>query len=181
MWRGLWRHAELLAGTAGEAYMEARGIPGFAIRKRVRFHPQFYGHPSVLFPILDRNGKMVGCQGRSIEGKYISAGGGSQAGVFGTLREPLIICESPIDALTLEVCGYRSIAVFGTVLPVWLQWSGLVYLASDADEKGDGAAEHWQVTFPSAVRLRPERKDWNDWYLSEPFDLAHFLREMIRR
>jgi DNA primase len=167
-----------LAGTVGEAYLEGRGIPvALANRARVRFAPDWFGRPAVLFPVRDQDGQLVGAQGRYVDGrnnpKVRSAGLVGQ-GVFATPGalggEPLLITEAPLDALTLAAAGFPALALIGTAWPEWLPRHGAfrrVVLATDADAAGDRAAGRLAaVLLPlgaRVARLRPWRgKDWNE-------------------
>jgi DNA primase len=86
----------------------------------------------------------------------------------------IAIVEAPIDALSLAVMGLSAVACFGTNLPDCIYAEILrvkavkVWLASDADEPGDKAANSWQKLLAEknipSLRLRPRGgfKDWNE-------------------
>lgn len=166
-----------LAGTPGAAYVESRGIPlAVAEAAGVLWSRDFYGRPAVLFPIVDRQGQIV-----AVNWRYLDAGtpktrsiGPKSLGVFCTpgalAASPIVICEAPLDALSLHACGVPAVALVGTTGPDWLRIvCGLrrVALALDADEAGALAAEKLGAVFGSfgskLERWRPEgAKDWNE-------------------
>jgi hypothetical protein len=134
--------------------------------------------PRVLFPSRTLGGAIVGCQGRLIIAEHptpkVITGGGSILGVFASslqayLQDPLILCEAPIDALSLEAAGYPALALFGTRLPPAissLTWYRDVLVATDNDSAGEAAWEEWRsqlLTRRAPQRLRPPTgKDWNE-------------------
>jgi Toprim-like len=175
-WRELWDASLSLEESAGAAYLEGRGIPiDVAAEAGVRFSPTWYGHPSVLFPILNRAGTLMAVSGRFIDDREPKSqcGGPKSLGVFatpGALSAPLVaVCEAPIDALSLWLSGIAAIALNGTSWPGWLPASLAfkpVLLATDADMRGDVAAkqlsEELSPRGARACRLRPRgAKDWN--------------------
>jgi DNA primase len=98
------------------------------------------------------------------------------------------LVEAPIDALSLAMCGFPSLALCGTSGPSWLHLAcGLrrVALAFDADEAGDAAA----IAIGAQIapfgarcqRLRPEGfKDWNEWLMERGTEeLEIFLAERL--
>lgn len=169
-----------LAGSPGERYLVKRGIPlAVAARADVRYSCDFYGRPAVLFPVLDRAGKVVAVQGRYIDGRddpKVRTAGQKRLGVFATVNAvngALAICEAPIDALSLAACGMPAIAVLGTTWPHWLpvvMAFRRVFLATDADRAGDEAAAALTAQLSSlgarCERLRSQRKDWNEDFLA---------------
>lgn len=166
-----------IEGTRGEAYLSGRGIPAdLAHRAGVRFSPHFYGRPAVVFPVRDRAGTLVAADGRYIDdGQPKSRGAGSKsAGVFATPGAwdagTLLLCEGPMDALSLHAAGHPAIALMGACLSNVVAWGCAfrqVAVATDADEAGDRAAREiaaaLEVRGAKALRLRPPNgKDWND-------------------
>ena len=168
-----------LRGTPGEDYLRRRGIAlRVAERAGVRFCAQFGGGEAVVFPFRDRQGRLLAVQGRYLadgQQKVKTYGAVSRA-VFASDKEAwrapvLAVCEAPIDALSLQMCGVPAFAVGGTglrrfLLPV-LGIGRTVLLAFDADGAGDSAAKEWQGALePFACqvkRLRPPvGKDWNE-------------------
>jgi DNA primase len=166
-----------LAGP-GVDYLKDRGIPAdVAERAGVRYMPSFLGRPAVTFPIKDRAGRLIAVCGRYIDGgedlKTKSRGPKSH-GVFAIKRtypdDPLIIVEGPMCALTLASIGYGSVALVGLTWPDWLPAlcrGQRVWIATDADPSGDGAAADLAAALRAQLvdpmRLRPVvGKDWND-------------------
>lgn len=173
----MWDASRPLEGSAGAAYLEGRGIPADAVAEAgVRFSPDWYGRPAVLFPILDRAGALVAVNGRFVDGRgnpKTQSGGPKSLGVFatpGALSAQLVaVCEAPIDALSLWLCGIAAVALNGTSWPEWLPAALAfkpVLLATDADPRGDVAAtqlsEELSARGARPCRLRPRgAKDWN--------------------
>jgi DNA-directed RNA polymerase subunit RPC12/RpoP len=182
-------------GTAGAKYIEKRGIPiELASPANVLFSTDFYGRPAVLFPMHNRDGELVAFNGRFTDGKEskgklkTQSVGKKSFGLFathGALESEIItVCEGVFDALSLHLCGLPAVAIVGTSFPEWLS-SALafqkVFVATDADESGDKAAESLVNVLRSrgarAVRMRPEgAKDWNDVLLNNGADA---LREFV--
>jgi hypothetical protein len=169
--------ASPLLGTRGADYLATRGIaPKLADAARVRFAVDFYGRPAVLFPLHDRSDLLVAVNGRYVDGRSdpkARTAGRKARGVFATRgafdAEQLAICEAPIDALSLSMCGIPAIALCGTSAPEWLAAACAfrrVGLAFDADEAGERAVARLvgNLTLGSrCARLCPPvGKDWND-------------------
>ncbi len=166
-----------LPDTRGAEYLAARGIDaGAAAGAGVRFLADFFGRPAVVFPLADRAGAPVAVNGRYVDGRTdpkARTAGRKALGAFATARawesEPLAICEAPIDALTLAVCGVPAVALCGTSGPAWLAAACAfrrVALALDADAAGDAAATNLTTVLRSlgarVERWRPiGAKDWN--------------------
>ena len=198
-WRRRLHGLKPLADTPGAAYLHGRGIAlEVAQLAGVRFcadwmrSEKWRGAPAVVFPIRDRAGELVAAQGRFIgatTGASALTAGRKSRGVFtapaqigGGVFAPfdakspgVIICEAPIDALSLALCGFPALALVGinreaTTGPAWLRLAcGLksVFPAFDADEAGDLAApalSAYLATYGArCVTLRPEGgKDWNE-------------------
>jgi hypothetical protein len=174
----MWRTSVLLNGTPGVSYLESRGIPSdVAHEAGVRFSFDWYGRPAVLFPMYDRKGEMVAVNGRFVDGRdnpKTQTAGPKSLGLFatpGALSAPLVaICEGPMDALSLWLCGIASVALVGTSGPEWLP-SALAFrsvlIATDADLSGDEAAAKLLPALTSrgarTLRLRPcGGKDWSE-------------------
>ena len=168
---------EPIEGTPGADYLAGRGIDLEAAHD-VRFHASWYGKgPAVVFAIRDKNGDVVAAQGRFLAGNVdpkAQTCGPTRLGVYQTPgalnRHVLVVTEAPIDALSLWACGVPAVALIGTNAPEWLARAGAfrpVFLALDADEAGDRAADKLRPTFEvlgaTVTRLRPPiGKDWND-------------------
>jgi hypothetical protein len=170
--------ASPLVGTPGAEYLGSRGIaPDLASAAAVRYTADFYGRPAVLFPLRDRSGLLVAVNGRYVDGRpnpKARTTGRKAFGLFATPgaldAEQIVICEAPIDALSLTACGVPAIALCGTTGPDWLAAACAfrrVALAFDADEAGDKAAADLAPSlrsFGSTVeRWRPDgAQDWNE-------------------
>lgn len=175
-WRPMFDASVEIEGTPGASYVEGRGIPAdVAHLAGVRFSPRWYGRPAVLFPVLDRKGKLVAANGRFIDGRENpphQTGGSKKLGLFGTpgwlSYAPIAIVEAPLDAISLWLCGVPSVAIVGTLWPDWMP-SALAFkpvlLATDADTGGDDAAANLSAALKAGkhtYRLRPDgEKDWN--------------------
>lgn len=186
-----------LEETRGADYLIGRGISIEVARPSVAgFARSWYGRSAVVFPIQNQAGEIVAAQGRYVDGrdnpKTRTLGPKSQ-GIFvasGALEisPALIIAEAPIDALSLAVAGYPSVAMCGKNGPAWLPkfcYRKNVFLALDADNAGDEAAEKMTSLLQSfganCHRLRPvDSKDWNEFLTSFGRDeLADFLASQI--
>ena len=176
-----------LAGTSGEKYLQSRSIAlDVAHTAGVRFSPSWFGYPAVVFPIRDAQSTLVAAQGRYIsdcKGPKARTTGNKKAGVFVTANfwedikrgAPIVICEAPIDALSIAVCGFPALALCGKDgWPNWLQVKCAfknVALAFDADNAGDVGSEKLSKALSSLgakpFRLRPSGKDWNEMLCSQ--------------
>ena len=175
--RQLLEELKPLQASPGADYLQSRGIPlEAADRAGVRYHPMWYGCPAVVFCLEDENRACVAAQGRYIDGQSnpkTRSAGLISGGVFLTenswVSETIVLCEAPIDALSLAVAGMPALALCGTALrdsiPKRLAFKR-VLLAFDADEAGDNAARNWSAALRFGTtndRLRPEgAKDWNE-------------------
>lgn len=75
--------------------------------------------PCITFPVRDEYGRTLFFCRRSIQGKFYSLPTGVTKPVYGLDMIPkgttsVIICESIINALTLEGWGYNAVALLGT-------------------------------------------------------------------
>jgi hypothetical protein len=185
---GHWQQSVPLAGSAGEAYLARRGIPvAVAQAAGVSYSSDWYGRPAVLFPLRDEAGTQVGAQGRYLDGREPKArtSQGATGAVFVTPGAwdagLLVLCEGPIDALSLAAGGRPAVALLGGRFPAWLPRACAfrrVLLAHDADAVGDAAAEKLAVALPAfgarGERLRPSgAKDWNDLLLAHGAEALH--------
>jgi DNA primase len=83
----------------------------------------------------------------------------------------LLICEAPIDALSLALCGYPALATCGAKnIPPWLPAAckgKRVLIAHDPDEGGEEGAELLRRALKTVgiipERLKPDTGDWNDY------------------
>jgi hypothetical protein len=188
-WRLIWSRAGELEATAGASYLRSRGLSlEVANASGVRFVSHWGGAPALVFPFRDTGGEIVALGGRCIRECRISkpASGPkslgafwayapdacSPSGCFGPLDENMpsvLVCEAPLDALSLAQAGYPSLALGGTHTPDWLVQRlafRRVALAFDADEPGDKAAATLTTRLLSfgahPFRLYPDgAKDWN--------------------
>jgi hypothetical protein len=188
VWRRPLKNLVPLAGTPGEKYLQKRGIALEAAHAAgVRFSPSWFGRPAVVFPVRDAGSTLVAAQGRYIsqgKGPKARTTGDKKAGVFVTAGfwedvkrgAPVVICEAPIDALSIALCGFPALALCGK--DGWPDWLPVkcafksVALAFDADEAGDMGAEKLYRVLGSLgakpFRLRPEGgKDWNEVLCSQ--------------
>lgn len=130
-----------------------------------------------IFPVYNREEKLVALHTRAIDDENFNSSkitkGNKSDGIFATRKDifnakVVAICEAPIDAMALEMCGIPAIAMIGTSAPDWL---GLkfsfkqVLIATDADLAGDKAAFNLQNQLVArgakTYRLRPRTaKDW---------------------
>lgn len=164
-----------LAGTAGQEYLERRGIPlRMAEAAAMRFAPSFKGRPAVIVGLHGLNGELVSLHGRYLnvlrgQDKMLTIGTGNGViDILGGWRaDPLIILEGLFDALSLSVCGFASVATIGR----WASWlpeavaDRTVWLAFDRGRPGEEEfARYASQLARSRVRrmIPPERcKDWN--------------------
>ncbi len=181
-WRRTLKGLQLLDETIGASYLLSRGLAiEVAHEAGSRFSQDFYGHPAVVFPLRDKQGQLVAAQGR-----YLSDGSSPKARTIGDKKlgafttsglweavaggAPLVVCEAPIDALSLASCGFPALALCGKDGPDWLARAcafQTVALAFDADDAGDlGAgklAAQIEMLGAKPFRLRPAGgKDWNE-------------------
>ncbi len=182
-WREYFDKAAPVAGTPGEAYLASRGIPErIASASGVRFLSTLYGRAAVVFP-FQQSGAPVAFQARAIDGKSDAhrAQGPKSDGAFLTApdalqREVIVLCEAPIDALSLAACGVPAVALGGTAAPDWIAKACAfrrVLLAFDSDQNnaGEEAAQKLAPLLQSrgarVARLQPYRapdetkSDWN--------------------
>lgn len=183
-----WEGSVPVVGTAGEAYLEGRGLDGETCASAdVRFCPRWWGRAAVLFPVYSRfpgrAATLVAIQGRYLQpgtGPKMRTGGRKREGVFTSHPDlwervrrgaPLVVCEAPIDALSLAQAGFPALALCGKDgAPAWLSLRCAfepVALAFDADDAGDqGAAKLAPLLAALGAkphRLRPDKsKDWNE-------------------
>ncbi len=165
------------------AYLRGRGIPYHIAHKAGCGFEKYWkagGETArrVVFPVWD-GGRLVAIQGRLIDEKggikAITRGPKSQ-GLFLTQPDALalplvVVCEAPIDALSLAACDVPAVATCGKSWP-----SGLpkalafrrVGIGYDSDGPGEEAAAKLTAALESfgafAFRLLPPSgKDWNEY------------------
>lgn len=209
-WRERLANLESLESTPGAAYLEGRSIPvDVATLAGVRFAPDWFGRAAVVFPVRDWNNALVAAQGRHTTGDGKITCGPKSRGVFfapssldvgadamavfhplDTNSPGVIVCEAPIDALSLATCGFPALALCGvngvhTTGPPWFHLAcgfKRVLLAFDGDRAGDEAADALAAKLgpfgARCERLRPEgAKDWNEVLQTQGCDaLADWLQ-----
>jgi hypothetical protein len=196
-WHNALQNLLPLTDTLGEKYLLSRGINRETSHiAGVRFSPSWFGRPAVIFPIRNAERILVAAQGRYLresKGPKARTVGNKKAGVFVTAGfwddvrrgAPLVICEAPIDALSIAICGFPALALCGK--DGWPDWLPIkcafksVALAFDADDAGDEGAEKLDKVLSSLgakpFRLRPENgKDWNEILMNSS---ATVLREWL--
>ena len=190
-WRDQVRGMKPLDDTPGETYLMGRNIPvAVAGAARVRYVPDFFNRPAIVFPIRDRQDQTVAVQARFIDGAEdrqqtlkTQTVGPKKLGLFSTpdafKHEFVIVAEAPIDALSLAVAGFPAVAFCGkSGYPDWLLKAcayRMVCIAFDADEPGDEAANSLTGVLLehgcSVRRLRPDgAKDWNEFLAVKGLD-----------
>jgi hypothetical protein len=188
VWRQALRNLGPLSGTPAQSYLASRGISlAVAQAAGARFSPSWFGQAAVVFPVRNEGGELVAAQGRYLKAEHVSNGRGPKARTTGDKKAgifvsggfwddvkrgaPIVVCEAPIDALSLAECGYPALALCGK--DGWPSWLPIkcafkqVALAFDADDAGDAGAQKLDGVLSSlgarTFRLRPEGgKDWND-------------------
>lgn len=194
-WREIW-DTSFSAPADGWVvpYLKLRGFESIDQGVDIRWNPSFYKEPSIMFGVRNWTGELIGCQGRRIDpqeghSKVCTAKGG-KSGLFlsspaAILADPFIICESPIDALSLEVMGFPAVSVQGTQLPEWIDYLTYfrrVAVAPDNDEVGQKAAQEWRnkiISRSSNIVVPPFGKDWNESMLADKFGTQEYLRREI--
>jgi len=170
------------------AYLRRRGIdPMLPVLCGVRYHPAWstFRVPAVVFPLRGRNGELVAAEGRYLaidaKGQKVRTEGTKGDGVFMTIepfcQDTIIIVESPINALSLAVCGLPGvIATCGAGnYPAWLAdacHGKQVWIGFDNDATGDGSGEKLAAMLAKsgirARKLKPAAPgmDWNEALLT---------------
>lgn len=190
-WRSFWGDCEPIAYTPGAAYLRDRGIDDeLAIEAGIRYADRFvvedaegsvWGRSErcIVFPFRDRAGQVVAVNIRFIDvpssdqkRKTLTLGPRNSGAVMirdPLKRDPIVVVEGPIDALSLATAGSPALALVGTAGTGWLPEACVlknVAIALDNDERGDGGAERLRgLLAPVGARLarwRPAAKDWND-------------------
>lgn len=164
-----------LAASAGQAYVERRGIPvAVADAAGVRFAADFGGRAAVIIGLYDRDGVLASVHGRYLEtgrrqDKMLTVGpGGGTVNVLGGWQsDPLILVEGLFDALSMAACGYACAATIGRWVP-WIPEACAgreAWFAFDAGRPGEAEVARYaeQMREQSVRRMLPpgRSKDWN--------------------
>ena len=173
-WRRRLNSASGIDGTPGASFITDRQLNiDLAESCGVRFSPDWYGRPALLFPMLNPGGDVVAvaaqyCDNENPKG---SLSGHKSAGVFWTANavyaKCLAVTEGPYDALALFSAGIAATALVGTTWPDWfpaLCSLRRVLLATSASGAGDNCAARLKFKITSnCLRLRPRgAKTWAD-------------------
>lgn len=178
-------------------YMYERKLTDEVIEKYdVGFDPNFIPEgrknpiPCITFPVRDKEGRTLFIYRRSIESKFFSAPDGVEKPVYGLDVIPnscksLCICESIINALTLEGWGYNAVALLGTGTPFQISQLKQLnirdfVLCLDGDEAGHKGTEKLKRKLAKTAMIWkvniPPGKDVNDLD-KETFDKLYLERE----
>jgi hypothetical protein len=170
---GCLARAAPLEGTAGQLYVERRGIPlAVAAAAGVRFDPDFTGRPAVLIGLRDRAGTLTAVHARYLhnlrgQDKMLTVGraGGAISVLEGARQGALVLVEGLFDARSLAACGQAAVATIGRDVP-WLADAAAgreVRIAFDATRPGNEEAARVALLLAGARRLLtpPRCKDWN--------------------
>lgn len=183
-----------LEGSAGQTYVERRGIPvAVAEAAGVRFDKDFGGRPAVVVGLRDNKDRLTSIHGRYLDtirdqNKMLTIGPGN--GVISVLdnwhAEPLILVEGLFDVLSLATCGWSAVAHIGR----WASWlpevtnGREVWLAFDAGRPAEADIARYMARLKNA-RLRrllplPRCKDWNTALLKRgPTALTGWLQQHV--
>ncbi len=190
----LLEHAVPLAGSAGQAYVERRGVPvAVAAAAGVCFDKNFGGRPAVLVALRDNKHRLTSVHGRylnTVRGQSkmltIGSGDGAISVLDGWHAEPLILVEGLFDALSLAACGWSAVAHIGR----WASWlpevtaGREVWLAFDASKPAEADVVRYTKRLQNA-RLRrvlppPRCKDWNTaLHKRGPATLTRWLQQHV--
>ena len=130
---------------------------------------------NAVFLLRDNQHIAVGAELRGTTSscwRGMAPGSRKDLGFFSIPDHPLqsiILCESAIDAIScfalhpnnrcLSTAGARPNPIW---LPLLIARGHKVYCGFDADHTGDNMADAMIALYPSVIRLRPPKKDWND-------------------
>lgn len=171
----LYDSAIALNGTAGELYVEKRGIPlEIANVEGLRFAPSFNKRPAVVALLRNEYDEVVSIHGRYLhtmrgENKMLTIGKGNGfiSVLGGWKAEPLIIVEGLFDALSLAVSGWPAIAPIGRHVS-WITEKAegkKIWIAFDLCKPAERDFQKYKslLTKSTVLRLCPPQKckDWN--------------------
>jgi hypothetical protein len=130
---------------------------------------------NAVFLLLGKEKTVVGAELRGTTTKRwrgMATGSRKDLGCFYIKRShtnKMVLCESAIDALSCFALNRDFIALSTSGAnpnPAWLTTfinKGFeIYCGFDADEIGDSHAEKMMRRYPSVIRLRPIKHDWNE-------------------
>lgn len=195
-WQSHFKSSQPIASTPDvQNYLARRGLSEAIAENADVRALNLFGRAFVAFPFCDLTGAQVAFQARAIDGKADGhrAHGTKSDGVFSTCAYALksasvILCEAPIDALSLAACGFEAVALGGTSAPKWIAPAlafRRVYLAFDNDANGAGdkaareLAPNLQSFGASVSRLAPlregaaDKSDWNMMLLQHGAPALH--------
>jgi 5S rRNA maturation endonuclease (ribonuclease M5) len=102
---------------------------------------------------------------RRTEGWFYTVSGGEEGGAI----ERVVMVEGAIDALSFQILNRpqeRTMILatdgMGALPMAWLRQVERVEVAFDRDVAGREMAKRIQQEIPQAIRVEPERKDWNE-------------------
>ncbi len=190
----LMERAKPLAGSAGEDYVERRGVPvAVAAAADIRFDKDFGGRPAVIVALRDNKDRLTSVHGRylnTVRGQSKMLTIGTSDGVISVLdgwhSEPLILVEGMFDALSLGTCGWSAVAHIGR----WASWLPQIsagremWLAFDASKPAEADVVRYTAHLQNAKLRRvlppPRCKDWNTALLKRgPTELSRWLRQHV--
>lgn len=175
------KESVLLDFQSWHPYMEKRGLSKSVCEKYDVKYDQ--NSECIVFPVRDLSGKISFMTRRSVNSKKFIIDKDIDKDIYLLYNiikdkvKAVYVCESQINALTLESWGYRAIALLGTGTEHQydlLNKSGVVqyYLCFDGDEAGTNGINKFvkNVTdcFITKIEI-PEGKDVND-LTKEKFD-----------
>lgn len=143
----------------------------------------------LTFPVRDINGKLLFITKRSVKNKSFYIEKGVEKPVYLLYDaiqnnvNTLYVCESQINALTLQSWGYPAVALFGTGSPhqyELLKSCGIrnFILCLDGDAAGQRGNNRFKANMPKnvliSIKCIPEGKDVND-LTKEEFDNLNIM------
>lgn len=173
------KDAVLLDFQSWHPYLEKRGLSKSICEKYNVKYDQ--NSKCIVFPVRDLSGKISFMTRRSVNSKKFIIDKDIDKDVYLLYNiikdnvKAVYVCESQINALTLESWGYRAIALLGTGTEHQydlLNKSGIIqyYLCFDGDEAGRNGINKFvknvQNGFITVVNI-PKGKDVNDLSLTE--------------
>ena len=183
-----------------EQYLNSRMIPleGLMLCTAGRYRNR------VMIPYLDRSGSLIYYNGRYVGDsgdnlrylgppKELGIGKGDvlYSRSWPAAREKVYITEGEFDSMSLDICGFKSVALGGknmTPKQIEMLRGCLPVLSLDADQAGGEAIPRaanslLKAGFESVRYVRPSRehKDWNGLLVARgPKVLAEYVRSQER-